>query len=285
MSRRIICTNEDNVQIEFNHTTSSFFLVDCEGIYSITNNVVTSDNTMIDGATYQGSTTKKRNIVITAEMDENYQENRDFLYKTFKPKGTGSFVYIEDEVMKTIDYKVESVTIEGNGVVKEVTISLLCMNPFFTDVNDTIVEMASWQSNFEFEHEFMEEGEEFASRVAEIIKKVDNDSAAENIGVTITFTAEGIVVNPAIYHIESGDFIKVNISLSRGDKIIITTHTNNKAVKQVIDGVTTEINELLDEESEFLQLQHGANTLKYDALVGLENMNVEVAYRFKYLGV
>lgn len=285
MSRRILCTNEDNVQIEFNHTTSSFFLVDCEGIYSITNNVVTSDNTMIDGATYQGSTTKKRNIVIMAEISSDYQENRDFLYKIFKPKGTGAFIYIEDDVTRTIDYKVESVNVEGNGVVKEVTISLLCMDPFFVDMNDTIVEMAAWQSNFEFEHEFLEEGEEFATRIAEIIKEVENDSAAENIGVTITFTAEGIVINPAIYHIESGDFVKVNTSLNSGDRIIITTHTNNKAVKQVVDGITTEVNELLDEESEFLQLQHGTNTLKYDADIGLENMNVEVAYRFKYLGV
>lgn len=285
MSRRIICKNEDNLQIEFNHTTSSFFLVDCEGIYSVTNNVVTSDNTMIDGATYQGSTTNKRNIVITAEIDCNYQENRNYIYKVFKPKGTGTFTYIEDTITRTIDYKVESVNIEGNGVVKEVTISLLCMDPFFLDVNDTIVEMASWKSNFEFEHEFLEEGEEFGSRIAEIIKKVENDSAAENIGVTITFTAEGYVANPAIYHIESDEFVKVNTSLNSGDKIIITTHTNNKVVKQVIDGVMTEINELLDEESEFLQLQHGINTLKYDADIGLENMNVEVSYRFKYLGV
>ena len=96
MAKRIICKNEDGVQVEFNYSFEPFFLVSVDGIYTVSNNVVTSENTMVDGSTYQGSTTKQRNIVITAQMERDYQANRDLLYKCFKPKSTGLFTYIED---------------------------------------------------------------------------------------------------------------------------------------------------------------------------------------------
>ena len=92
MSKKIVCKNEDDVQIEFSYEEDAeFFLVSCDGIYSVSNNVVTSENTMTDGSTYQGSTTKQRNIVITAEFDSDYQSRRDFLYKSFKAKSPGTF--------------------------------------------------------------------------------------------------------------------------------------------------------------------------------------------------
>lgn len=285
MNKKILCSNEDNVQVSFDYLFAPFFLVSCDGVTSVSNNVVLSENTMIDGSTYQGSTTTRRNIVITAQMDGNYRENRDLLYKAFKPKSTGTFSYIEDDEIRVIDYKVESVEVGEKGVVRNIVISLICPDPFFKALEDTVIEMAAWESLFEFEHEFLDEGEAFAERAAEIIKEIENDSAATNIGVTITFEAEGNVLNPAIYHIESGDFVKINTSMNAGDVIIITTETNNKSVYQIIDGVKTEINERLDEDSEFMQLSHGKNTLKYDADSGIDYLNVTVSYRFRYLGV
>ena len=107
MSKKIICKNEDNVQIEFSYEDDAeFFLVSCDGIYSVSNNVVTSENTMTDGSTYQGSTTKQRNIVITAEFDSDYQSRRDFLYKSFKPKSPGTFYYYENGEERQIDYRI-----------------------------------------------------------------------------------------------------------------------------------------------------------------------------------
>ena len=70
MNRRIICTNENNIAVRFDYDFSPFFLKSVEGIYGISANVTTSENTTIDGSTYQGSTAKERNIVITAQMEE-----------------------------------------------------------------------------------------------------------------------------------------------------------------------------------------------------------------------
>lgn len=115
-------------------------------------------------------------------------------------------------------------------MVRNFSISLLCPDPFFRDLEDISVSMASWTGLFEWPHEFLEEKEPFAERTAEVLKEIENDSAADNIGITVTLEAEGPVINPAVYHAESGEFIKIgnevrSFSINAGDVVIITTET------------------------------------------------------------
>ena len=192
MSKKIVCKNEDNVEIEFSYEDDAeFFLISCDGIYSVSNNVVTSENTMTDGSTYQGSTTKQRNIVITAEFDSDYQSRRDFLYKIFKPKSPGTFYYTENAEQREIEYRVEGIEIDEAGVCRNAVISLICPDPFFKDPADTTVTMAGWEPCFEFVHEFTSELEEFGVRIAELVKTVENDSAADYIGIEVIMEALG----------------------------------------------------------------------------------------------
>lgn len=291
MAKKITCINEDGVQIDFSYDEDAeFFLISLEGAYSVSNNVVTSANTMTDGSTYQGSTTKQRNIVITAEFDEDYQARRNFLYKCFKPKATGTLTYTENAEKREIDYYVETIDIDEKGVVRNVTISLICPDPFFKDLQDTTITMAGWEPCFEFVHEFTDELEEFGVRVAELVKTIENDSAADHIGIEIYMEATGSVKNPVLYHVEQDIHIKVGteefpLILEPGDAVKITTGTNEKNVYLISGGETKKINEYLDEESEFIQLVHGQNTFIYDADGGEDYLNVTITYRFRYLGV
>ena len=156
--------------------------------------------------------------------------------------------------------------------------------------SDITVTMAGWISYFEFAHEFPPEGEEFEARVEEKLKTIDNTSAADNIGMTIVIQAAGAVTNPSIYHVEQGEQITVGTSgkplqLVAGDKVTITTGTNNKHVYLTHEGVQSEINEYLSENSEFIQLEHGKNTIGYSATAGENYMTVQISYRYRYLGV
>lgn len=291
MSKKIICKSEDDVQIEFSYDENAeFFLVSLEGVYSVSNNVVTSDNTMMDGSTYQGSTVKQRNIVITAEFDENYQERRNFLYKCFKQKAKGTLIYMENAEEREIDYYVETIDIDEKGVVRNATISLICPDPFFKDLRDTTIKMAGWEPCFEFGHEFTDELEEFGIRVAELVKTIENDSAADYIGIEIFMEATGSVKNPALYHVEQNIHIKTGtedfpLIMGPGDAVKIKTGTNEKNVYLISGGETKKINEYMDEESEFIQLVQGRNTFIYDAEVGEGYLNITITYRFRYLGV
>lgn len=289
--RKIICKNEDDVEVTFDYDDeSAFFLESVDGVMSVTNKVTTSENTTVDGSTYQGSVTQQRNIVITAHISKKHVYYRNLLYKCFKPKTNGQLTYSEEDERRIIDYRVESIEIDEKGVVRNAVISLICPDPFFKDEEDTIVTMAGWEARFEFPHCFIAEKEPFGERVAEITKEIDNDSAADNIGIEILIEAMGAVTNPAIYHTEQEEYIKIGtdnnpLSISRGQKIRITTGTNEKAVYLIDGEEETEINEYLDEGSDFIQLVHGKNTFTYAAAAGRDYMNVTITYRFRYLGV
>jgi hypothetical protein len=289
--RQIICINEDGVEVTFDYDDeSAFFLESVDGVMSVSNKVTTSENTTVDGSTYQGSVTLQRNIVLTAHISRRHVYYRNMLYKCFKPKTLGKLTYKEEDERRIIDYRVESVDIDEKGVVRNATISLICPDPFFKDEEDTIVTMAGWEARFEFPHCFVAEKEPFGERVAEIIKEIENDSAADNIGIEILIEAMGAVTNPAIYHTEKQEYIKVGtennpLSLSRGEAVRITTGTNEKAVYLIQGETETEINEYLDEGSDFIQLGHGRNTFTYAADEGRDYMNVTITYRLRYLGV
>lgn len=289
--RTIFCRNEDGVEVSFDYGEESpFFLEEIDGFMEVTNKVTSSENTMIDGETYQGSVTKARNLVITASISKDYVYNRNLLYKCFKPKASGVLTYVEEEERRIISYITEYVDIEPDGVVRNATISLIAHDPFFKDEEDTVVTMAGWSPCFEWAHEFKEEKEPFGERVAEIIKEIENDSAADYIGVEILIEATGAVVNPAIYHTEQGEYIKIGtqdkpLEIGSGEAVRITTGTNEKDVYLIKDGEETEINQYIEEGSDFIQLVHGKNTFTYAADSGRDYMDVTITYRFQYLGV
>lgn len=301
MNRRITCTNENNIAVRFDYDFAPFFLKSVAGIYGISANVTTSENTTLDGSTYQGSTAKERNIVITAQMDGDYKKNRDFLYRVFKLKSTGKFTYEEDGDTKQIDYKVEDIDIGESGVVRDIVISLICPKPFFEDLEDVEIVMASWVDDLEFPVCFPAEGIEFGHREADLVKEIENDTGADNIGIMAVVRADGPVKNPAIYHSEAGEYTKLEMELASGQIVVITTGQDKKKAWLLEDVSQSEIkekgyekllaekgeniNEYLSEGSRFIQLQHGKNTITYTADAGTNYMSVSIFYRLLYLGV
>ncbi|MDO4800604.1 MAG: phage tail family protein, partial [Prevotellaceae bacterium] len=230
------------------------------------------------------------NIVLTLVDKYKHKDNRLQLYQLFKPKTKGTFTYEEDGDTRSIDYYVESIDITSTGTARTATVSLICPDPFFEAPNDITVTMAGWARDFEFIHEFFEEGEELGHRIEEKLKTIQNDTGAEGIGLTINIYASGAVSNPSITHIEAEEFIKIGttahpMDMVNGDVLQITTGTNNKHVYLIRGGEKTEINEYLDEKSEFIQLQSGKNTIGYNADAGENYMTVSLSYRHKFLGV
>lgn len=288
--RTISCTNNDGVGIVFENDFSPWLLTDVDGVYLIDANLYTSDNTMTDGATYQGTTIEKRNIVLTLlDKGTDHKADRTFLYQVFKPKAPGTLVYEEDGDEKSIDYYVENVSIEGLGKHRSATVSLICPDPFFTDTIDTEVIIAGWQKLWTFPHEFTLES--FGERTKTKIGTVNNESAADNIGLTITITATGAVTNPSITRVESQQTMKIGTSsspftMASGDVLRITTGVNDKHVYYTANGGTEEeINQYLDESSEFIQIMRGINSIGYTADSGDDYMDVLMTFRYKYLGV
>ena len=294
--RSITCTNKTTgISITFGEDKfAPFFLATADGIYQSQNNLYVSDNTMTDGGTYQGSVAKVRNIVLYVmdnPQSETFiynQDKRDLLYSLFRKDEEGTLVYSENGKSRKINYYSEGVKRANKGS-RLFTISLICPNPMFKDESSNTVSMADWIDNFEFIHEFVEEGEELATRSSARLVNIENLVAASNIGLTIKIGVTGTVTNPSITHVETEKSIHIGsnanpFSMTRGDTLVITTGINNKHVRLISGGVTTEVNEYLTEDSEFIQLMYGNNNIAYSADSGEEYMVVNITYAYEYEG-
>ena len=289
--RKITCTNNDGDSMTFTETTlSPFLLYSVEGVYDLKTNMIFSENTMTDGATYLGSTAKYRNIVLTledTEIDTPFSENREMLNKLFKRGVTGTLLFEEDDNKRAIEYYVEDMHSDGTHTKRLHTVSLICPDPFFYDPEETEVTFAEWISAFEFLHEFTASCEELGYYTA-AYKDIYNASADENIGLTIIITGSADVVNPGIVRFESDESIQVGselhpFTLLQGDTLTITTHTGNKHIYLTHDGVTTEVNQYMTEDSVFIQLMRGDNNIGFLATSGGASMVVKMIYRIRYV--
>lgn len=289
MDRRVICTNAEGAGLEFNsRIVTPYLLNKVEGIYSNSIDVATSQNTMLDGSTYIGSVARMRNIVLYLTESGVHRENRDMLYKLFRKGVPGVFRYIEEEEDRSIAYYVESVEIDSMFSGRSVVVSLLCPDPYFYDASENRVDMAIWEGQFEFVHEFLEGGEEMGTKRGEKLKAIENPTT-EPTGVTFSLTADGPVTNPYIYCVESDTTIQVGytgktFSMSAGDQLIISTQTGAKNVYLVSGGIQTSVNEYITEDSEFLQLQPGTNTIRFGATSGEDYLQCSLFFRYRYAG-
>lgn len=290
--REITCANQDGLSITFGDRPSPFLLENCDGVYTVQNTVSTSENTLLDGDTYLGSRMQRRNIVLTLRdnVGADHRLNRQALYDLFKKGSRGTLTYTEDGISRTIGYYVESVVVSGTERARQATVSLLCPDPLFYAETDMVVRMANYTAQFEFQHEFLDGGEELGVRNEDRLQTIENSGAADGIGMTITITASGPVTNPSITHVEKAETIQIGtmdypFEMILGDIVRITTGTGNKHVYRMRDGIQTEINEYLSEESVFIQLSSGINTIGYAADSGADNMEIEIVYRYQYVGV
>ena len=295
--RYITCKNHDNnFELTFSENQfSPFILASVDGIYQVKNKVTISENTMTDGGTYQGSNAEVRNIIIRLLENPNpnkefvyNQPHRDILYSLFQKGTNGTFTYYENDSARKIDYYCESVVREINGK-RPFIISLLCPDPMFRDAMETVVAMANWIAGFEFIHEFKAEGEELGYRSAERSINIINDKAAGNIGMKIIVEAKGEASNITITRIESDEHLSIGSSarpfiMQTGDKLIITTGTNDKHVKRIRNGIETEVNQFVTEDSEFIQIEYGNNNIVYSSDTGEDNLTITIHYSFYYEG-
>jgi hypothetical protein len=285
--KTITCTNDNGQSAVFtyDHDKTEFFLVSCDGIYSVSNNISTTTNATTDGETCTGESVARRNIVITANIIRNHRKNRDTLARVFKVKSEGVFAYEEDDEKRTINYKVESIDVEEKGVIRPVVISLLCCDPYFSDDEAITIDMARWCDDWEFELEIPEEGMEFGHREISTIEQIDNEST-KSIGLTITFKANDEVVNPYIYNQTTGEMLKLLCTMQVNDKIVIETTEGNIAVELTRDNIVIDYDNIVDEDNDdYIQLAMGENVINYGADAGVENMDVNLKFENKYMFV
>ncbi len=285
--KKIICKSSNGYIIEFAQSFP-FFLEEITGIHEISGKVATVKSAFGVGSKYVGTSINDRPITITGHFRSRLEDRtpqRDILYKAFPLKESGTLYYYEEDIVRKIDYQVESVKTVDKFGFDSFQIDLLCPSPYFTDAEETLVQLSNWNKLLTFPLIIPDGiGIEFGSKSLSLLATIVNLSNIE-IGMRIIFRAEGNVVNPSINNVTTGESLKLNQSLKNGDYIEITTYINQKNIYVTIDNETVRKNNTLVFGSKFLQIHHGTNIFKMDADSGLDKLMVELYYYNHYEAV
>jgi hypothetical protein len=263
-----------------------YFLTKIDGTGNIRQTVNTFKAPDQDGAFYISSTLDMRNItlegtVVADSLDEAYVRRQRFL-KIFTPKMRGTLLYRGRQIACVVEEA--GFTVSTRQRIPNFFVSLLCPSPFFETLDEVREELTSWIPLFEFELEIPVSGMEFGMRQPNQIITVENIGDV-SCGCEIVFRALGTVTNPELLNIDTGEYIRLLTTMSAGDELRVYTHFAGKRVVQVVGSTVTNAFSLLDTNSTFFQLAAGTNTLRYDASVNMELLEVSIYFRPQFLGV
>lgn len=236
------------------------------------------------------STLGSRDISLTgyilADSAENMRIKKRELYKLLNPLDRFVLVYnnFKLDCVAESTIKFSSKTIENNDSIAKFIISAYCPNPCFVPVHETRVNLAMWKGNFHFPLAIPSTGIIMGQRTPSTIVNVNNNGDIST-GIILEFIAKGEVVNPSLFNVNTRQFIKLNKTMAAGEIIKVNTNYGEKSVVSIYGGTTENALMYWDLDSTFLQLDVGDNILRYDAETNLNNLEINVFYYPKFLGV
>ena len=275
------------------------------GLESSELDISTSDNALVDGASVDGKKIKPRPIHIEASFksNKNNPENRANVIKFFNPKYTGKALITNMGVSRNIEYELEGWTfasVRNMDNKLKILVDLFCPDPYMLNVDNYGKNMANISALFAFPWRMlstrMTSGKldypdkargmllggitmGYRTLYKEVVLANDGDVPT---GVQIQFVAtRGPVTNPKITNTVTGQYIRVNVAMQQGDILLIDTNDRHQVI--TLNGVN--YYQHIDRKSEPFKLAVGDNYLEYDADENYTNLDVNLFYTPKYLGV
>lgn len=238
----------------------------------------------LDGAEFNSSKLKVRNIVMTIEILGNVEANRIALYKVFKSKEWIKFYYKNGLRDVYIEGYIENAPVELFTQNEAIQISILCPDPYFKNAQEIIEDIGIIINNFSFPFAIEEEGIPF-SKYDEILEKTVVNNGDVEKGVIIEIRASGNVLNPKIFNRETAEFFGLNIELIEGDVVTITTIKGLKTVFLLRNAETINIFNNIMKDITWLQLAPGDNVFTFEAEKGIEFLNIMFRHIDNFEGV
>lgn len=244
----------------------------------------TSVNAGFDGSTFKSGRVSERNIVIKLSLLGDIEANRVNLYRYFKTKDSVRILYSNGIRDVQISGYVDSFQCDLFKRGEMAQISVICTAPYFVDSEESSNGFSRVIPLFEFPFSIDSVGIAFSELIAEDEVNIFNAGDVPT-GMVIEFHATGSVTNPILYNTETGERIKVNVSMSAGDSVLISTVRGEKSITKVSDGVKTNIINDIDQGSVWLQLNYGDNPLWFSADANSDNLRCTVVFSCLYEGV
>lgn len=245
-----------------------------------------------NGAIYMSGRLRERNMSLIGCLNvspSRFQDEKRKLSSIINPL---HLVRVIHENCKIEGYPVSTVKFAYNdeenitGLYKFV-IDIVCPDPYWKDITKNKSEIALWKGMFHFPLTIpKQEGIIMGLKQPSLIVNIENKGDVET-GMVIEFRARGTLTNPSLFNVNTRESIKINKSMVAGEVIRVNTNYGEKRIENILNGVTTNILNLIDlgGGDTFLQLDVGDNLLRYDADTNPSNLEINIYFSPKYLGV
>lgn len=291
---KLTYTNELGYSLEF--STSSVFYCnvskDATGLSGVENKIYSTNSAQQHGDTFTGLRIEARDITIKGAINTRDKaraiELRRKALRILNPELKGVLKYEYQGFTKVIEVRIDDKPdFYKKKVFLEYDIAFKALNPFWKNETETKEEIASWVGAWEFPTEIDEDSTDsmvFGYREESVIVNCYN-AGDVSTGMRIKFTALGVLENPILLNVETGEFIQINRTMQAGDVITVNTEYGNKGAVLERNGEVIDCFKDIDVDSTFMELGIGDNIYRYDATNGVDNLEVSIYYNPQYLGV
>lgn len=304
MIKSVTVTNYlgDTIELELSRPErSGFIITNISGLGSGKADINTTDMSTNDGGLYNSARVPSRNITISLQYmgTNNIEEIRHKSYKYFPLKRKVTLRIETDTRIAEIDGYVESNEPNIFSSAEGTDISIVCPYPFFYSaegdgIQTTVFSGVEPMFEFPFCNDSLTEN---LLIMGEIQHKTENVIIYEGdieTGIKITIHAIGPATNVTIYNVTTRETMRINTdrltvltgsAIVASDDIIIDTTRGQKSAILIRNGITTNILNCLDRDSDWFELSKGDNILAYSAEFGNEFLQFKVENKLVYEGV
>lgn len=284
---RLVLENEKGEQLKLTQNEKNYVVGSIDGLGSPSASISFSEN-IGDGDEFIHERTGRRNLVIPIEIRGNVESNRINLYRYAK-NGKYIKVYFQNGSRNVwVEGRVETIIPDLFSNQETVQLSILCPYPWWQDVEEMINSIKTVRSELYFPFYTVDPIPFSVYETIQVLNLINKGDVAS--GMIIEIYARGTIINPIIYNRETTEYIGIGsterpFTMVTGDRIVITTHTNNKKVKLVRNAEETNIFNYLKAGSKFLQVESGDNVFTYSADDGNEYIDIQFKHYSNYEGV
>ena len=303
----IVVTNYlgDRIKLELGKPDVSGFLIkSINGLGPAKANVNTTEVSTNDGSLFNSARLSQRNIVldmvfINTVYGESIEDLRQKSYKYFPLKKSVELtIETDNRYVKTTGY-VESNEPNIFSSQEGTQISIICPDPYFYSAGEDGNNVTNFYSidpmfEFPFSNESLDEPLLVFGEIQIKTEGVITYHGDSEIGVMIYIHAIGPATNINIYNTETREVMRINtekISSLTGkgivasDDIVINTAKGEKSITLIREGVSYNILNCLDKNTDWFMLAKGDNIFAFTADSGVTNLQFRVENKVIYEGV
>lgn len=276
---------------------SGFFVSNIDGLGPVKATINETEALTLDGSTFNSARVGSRNIVLDLGFLDypTIEATRQISYTYFALKSLVELTIVSDTKTVKISGYIESNEPVIFQSMETTSISIICPDPYFRDLNNIIINFSLVSPGFKFPFSNNSTSLKLISFGSVNLdpQNTINYTGQVDIGFILSIHASGPVHNLSIYSAETAKQLSIDSAtliamtgsdITAGDDIVISTVKGNKYIFLIRAGVTINILNAATNLAWF-SLVNGNNTFYYLAESGSEFLAFKTTYTNVYEGV